>query len=132
MRTLLTFAALAALASGASATTTTTHHRHTMAKHTARADSGSAEVKALNEKSLQQAQATPMTTPGADRSMSDSGNAAPMAGSAGGAPMSGGGMSGGGMSGTTDTSNPGTAANSNAPTTGDSSMGAQPTTPPQQ
>ena len=88
MRTALILAAIAAtLATGATARTTTVHHRHTMTH----ADSGSAAVRELNAKSLQQASAGGMATPPA--AMSDSGaamtppaamptDAAPMAGPA--------------------------------------------------
>jgi hypothetical protein len=75
MRRILTMAALAAgLATAASATTTTTHHRHA-----APSDDGSAAVRALNEKSLQQAEAgVPMTPPMSSPTMSDSGAAGTM------------------------------------------------------
>ena len=75
MRTPLILAALAAtLATSATARTTTVQHRHTVT----RADSGSAAVRALNEKSLQQASAgaTGMAAPAA--AMSDQGSGASM------------------------------------------------------
>ena len=80
MRNLLTIAALAAgLATAANATTPTTRHHHA-----AKADNGSAAVRELNEKSLQQASAgTPMSSPTSSTmspAMSDSGAAAPMNG----------------------------------------------------
>lgn len=76
MRNLLTIAALAAgLATAANATPTMRHH------HAAKADNGSAAVRDLNEKSLQQASAgAPMASPTTAPAMSDSGMAAPTSG----------------------------------------------------
>jgi hypothetical protein len=74
MRNLLTITAIAAgiaTAAGASTPTTSRHH------HSTRADNQSAEVRALNEKSLQQASAgMPMTGQMAQSTMSDSGASA--------------------------------------------------------
>ncbi len=74
MRNLLTVAALAVGLATAAGATTTTHHRH------ARTDSGSAAVRELNEKSLQQASTgTSMAgQPAGGQAMSDSGAQAPM------------------------------------------------------
>ena len=71
MRITSTVAALAAIAAIATAATATPmHHRHA-----AKADNGAAAVRALNEKSLQQASAAApmMATPGQAPAMSDSG-----------------------------------------------------------
>ncbi len=76
MRNILTIAALAAgLATAAGAATPTMTHHH----HSAKADDGAAEVRALNEKSLQEASAgMPMTAQMAQSVMSDSGAPAAM------------------------------------------------------
>lgn len=77
MRDVLIMAALAASFATASSAKPMMHH------HRMKADSGSAEVRALNEKSLQQANAgsTMMATPGQSRAMSDAGTMAPADGS---------------------------------------------------
>ncbi len=79
MRNFMIFAALAAGLATAANATTTTHHRHARTD-SGKADGGSAAVRELNEKSLQQASAgTSATTPPASgQAMSDSGAQAPM------------------------------------------------------
>ena len=80
MRTTMMIAALAVGIATAATATPTTHHRR------ATSDTGSAAVRALNEKSLQQASAGTSGMPMGGQTgtaMSDSGTAAPM----NGAPM---------------------------------------------